>query len=211
MNFAPDVVPLLLFGERFLVLHLVEFELLLKLFSPILLLPHSLVMALDLQVDLLLFGQAKDLEITALTVGFKMLRYVLEHRVDWKRVDKLMLLSELITHRHVVFVKDLVLTSRNRSDSDYQPIFIGEVLLDKIDAGGDVQLRQVPKQFVHEHKFFRRSHTYAEHNLLLVHAEDHVLSNQRELLFSDVLARQFGQVLAISGLQLPVCLYVFER
>jgi len=70
-------------------------------------------------------------------LGLQMGRNVLKYRVSWLYL--LLTAKDLLrSHnfaREIVFVKDLVLALGECGDGEYQPAFIGVVLLFEADAG----------------------------------------------------------------------------
>jgi hypothetical protein len=103
----------------------------------------ALFLALDLKIQLLFLGEAPYLQMTALAVAYKVRRHVLEDRVQrldlWSRNQLLV----GITSRKVVFVEDLILSSRDCSDCQHQPSLVGVVLPHSVDARGDLESLQI--------------------------------------------------------------------
>ena len=65
MDFKTNFLPLLLLHDGIFIFALLEYEFLLEFFATLVLLFQTLVLPLDLQIDLLLFGQATNLQISA--------------------------------------------------------------------------------------------------------------------------------------------------
>ena len=81
MNFLSDVVQFLLLHLSIFVTRPNQLKIFLKLFSALLLLLESLFLLLDLDVNLLLFGEAADGEMSTLAPRLQVGWDVLEQRV----------------------------------------------------------------------------------------------------------------------------------
>ena len=81
MDFFGDLLTFLLLIDGSLVLSLDEEQILLKLFAPFLLLFHSQLLLLDLEVDLLFLGEASNSQMSTFAPSLKMGRNVLEERI----------------------------------------------------------------------------------------------------------------------------------
>ena len=94
--------------------------------------------------------------------------------------------SEVIHHldfaRQEIFVEDLVSALRDRRDGQYEPVFVGIVLLLKIDSRWNVEILEVVEQLLDQDEFAWRGHAFAEDDLRLLKREDLTLLDQFELL-----------------------------
>ena len=81
MNLLGDLLTLLLLVDGSLVLSLDEEQILLKLFALFLLLFHSQLLLLDLEVDLLFLGEATNSQMSTFAPSLKVGRNVLEERI----------------------------------------------------------------------------------------------------------------------------------
>ncbi len=116
--------------------------------------------------------------MTALAVAYKVRRHVLEDRVQGLELWGSNELFVGIASRKVVFVEDLILTSRDCSDCQHQPSLVGVVLPHSVDARGDLESLQIHEQLLHEHLLARGLDAYPENDLGLVQVEDVVLLDQ---------------------------------
>jgi len=96
MNFSHDVITLLLLVQSILILVLHHQQFLLQLVLLSLLLADSDLGALNLDINLLLFGQATDLQVTAFTTGQEMTRDVLEQWIRVRNILCVRVFAELI-------------------------------------------------------------------------------------------------------------------
>ena len=162
-HFETKLFTLLHFLHRFFVFRLVQLELLLQLFLLLLLLQNTCLRSLELRSDLLLLGQAPELEMAALTEADEVSRHVeiLLHKVVllWHPKD--------VARRNVVWVEDLVLATRESCDGEDQPLLVWEVALLEVDAALHVEVLQVLLELVDEHELRGRGHADAEGDLVL--------------------------------------------
>jgi len=108
MHFPPDVIHLLLLVDSGVVLVLEQHKILGQLFTALLLLDQALILLLELEVNLLLFGKATDGKMATRTFGLKMSRHIGEERVDLRGWDLVRLVPEEGSDWHVVPVEDFV-------------------------------------------------------------------------------------------------------
>ena len=101
------------------------------------LLQHAVLLELNLTIDLFFLGETPDRKMATFALGLQMGRYVIEQRVS---LLYLLLTAKDLLNGHQftregIFVKDLVLALGECGDGEYQPAFIGVVLLFEADAG----------------------------------------------------------------------------
>ena len=147
-------------------------------------------------------------------LGLQMGRNVIEQWVSrlyllWTAKD---LLSRHYFAREVIFVEDFVLALGECGDGEYQPAFIGVVLLFGADAGllKLSRVLEVPEELVHEHELAWRRDAHSEHDLILVEIEDRVQLDRLQLGLRHVFAGLLGQELAVSHQELPVSGHALE-
>jgi len=204
LDFSTNEITLLLLVQSFVIVVLHELKILLQLLLLSLLLVYPSLGPLNLKVDLLFLSQSADLKMTTFATSEQVDRHVLKQGIDLRDMLDSVFVAELIAGRQVVTFEDLVLACRHSCNGDYQPVFVREVLLDEINAGGDVQLFKIADEFLHQYKFARRFDAHSEDDLVLVYGKDLTLLNEQQLLFRDILVVLLGEVLSVPGLQLPV-------
>ena len=109
--FLGDLLSLLLLIDSSLILALNKQQILFELFAPFLLLFHTKLLLLNLEVNFLLLGQTTDCQVAAFTTGLQMSRDVLEDRVLVCHRFNPELSFKFRLRRHVILGKDFVLTA----------------------------------------------------------------------------------------------------